>query len=132
MTLNIDCIVMPQFWSICEIFFGDECPVYITLVGSNQTENEKASKINPGTGGGGFNDAMWFLSISGSMFLFSYGMMTMVVHNMNQDRQFKYTQRFIWTFFLIFTLYFWDYCTVFFQVSNLLSSLVVLTILFKM
>ena len=80
---------------------------------------------------GEFNDAMLFLSSAGSMFLFSYGLLTRAIHEKGLDKQFVYTQKIIWIAFLMFTLYFWDYCTFFFKLSNLISSFLVLSVLYK-
>ena len=80
---------------------------------------------------GEFNDAMLFLSTAGTMFLFSYASLTRVIHKKGLNEEFRGTQTGIWLLFLLFTLYFWSYYTVFFRISNLVASIVALISIVK-
>ena len=78
------------------------------------------------SGYGEWNDVSLLMSTAVAMFLFAYSSLSITCYFANVN--FKGVHILIWSMFLIYTLYFWNFVVPFFQMSNLVSCITVLGI----
>jgi hypothetical protein len=75
-----------------------------------------------------YDDVKNFMSAGIGMFLFAYSTLSGACNRV--ETNFKDVHRVIWTTFLLYSIYFWNFVTPFFQFSNIMSCVTVLGLMF--